>query len=291
MIPLENIEGYIWFDGKFIKIDEANVHILTHSIHYGGSVFEGEKSFNGKIFKIEQHTDRLINSAKLLDLEIPFSKEEIIAATYELLKLNNLSDAYIRPLVWRSTSSLALNPQMPKTHIMVAAWVPRKKDDYKRLDLEISRWIKPSAKMLPTQAKSSSSYTIPILAVTEASNKGFDDAIMLDDQDYISECTTSNIFFIKNSELITPKTTSCLSGITRQTVFEIAENFNIKTTEMDITIDDLASCESGFITGTAAGLKEIRLINNKGNNFTFEPSNIFQRLKNKYDNLVRGIND
>jgi branched-chain amino acid aminotransferase len=288
IISLENLEGYIWFNGEYIKWNDAKIHVLTHSLHYGGGVFEGEKSVNGKIFKVEKHTERLFNSAKYMGLDIKFSKEEIINSKYELLKINNLTNAYLRPFAWRSTSALMAKPQNPVTNLIIAAWEPRRKESDQKLNLNISRWIKPAPNMHPVQCKASSLYTMLSIAVAESSSQGFDDAIMLDQNGYISECTTSNIFFIKDKKLTTPKTTNCLNGITRQTVIEIAKSNNIEVIEQDIKLEDIPYFESGFITGTASGLKEIGSIALSQNKVEFNSTEIFAILKNKYDNLVRG---
>lgn len=284
-LPLESISGFIWLNGHFVEWQNAKIHVLTHSLHYSGGVFEGEKAFNGKIFKIKEHTERLFASAKKMHLDISYSSEEIIAASIKLLEMNHLKDAYIRPFAWRSTDALMVRPINPKTNLMIAAWEPRGKKSDSPYNIHISKWRKPTENICPMQCKSSFNYGMLSIAVSEAKEQGFDDAILLDMFGYISECTTSNIFFIKEA-LYTPKTTYCLNGITRQTILEIAKDFNIKIIEKDILTEEIDSFECGFITGTASGLKLINSITHDKKTINFIESILFSRLKLAYDELT-----
>jgi branched-chain amino acid aminotransferase len=277
--PLELLEGYIWFDGKFLDWKDAKIHVLTHSLHYSGSIFEGQKAVAGKVFKIEAHTDRLFRSASVMDLDIKFSKQEIINATYELLNKNNLADCYIRPLVWRSTHSLMVRQVDSVTHVMIACWKPRRGQAKKEFNINITQWIKPTDKMHPVQCKASSQYAIYSKIVMEAVKLGFDDSIMLDINGFISECTTSNLFFIKNSEIHTPTTDNCLNGITRQTVLDIASQNNIKSYERNITPAEIAGFDSCFITGTSSGIKEV-------NSIALGVNEVINFSENSYNNLL-----
>lgn len=285
---LENIEGHIWYNGEFIKSQDAKVHMLTHSLHYAGGVFEGIKSFNGKVFSIEKHIARLFTSAQHMRLDINFSQNEVIEATKEVVRLNNLSDSYIRPFVWRSTEALAVLPYKPIFHILVAAWEPRKKVKLDPLKVNISKWIKPSPEMNPIQCKASSYYAMLSRIGLEATEAGYDDSIMLDINKYLAECTTSNIFFIQDNQLVTPTTYNCLNGITRQTVIEIAAQNNIEVNEKNIGLNELENFDSAFVTGTAAGLKAIGQIDYENKQVNFKPSKIFDFLKAGYDKMTRG---
>ncbi len=290
-LPLESISGFIWLNGNFIQWQEAKIHVLTHSLHYSGGVFEGEKAFNGKIFKIKEHTDRLFISAKKMRLKIPYTSEKIIEASNELLKLNNLQQAYIRPFVWRSTDTLMVRPINQVTNLMIAAWNPRGKKSDKPYNIHISTWRKPTENICPMQCKSSLNYGMLSIAVTEALEQGFDDAILLDMQGYISECTTSNIFFIKEETLYTPKTTYCLNGITRQTIITIAESLNVNVVEKDITTEEIEAYEASFITGTACGVKPINSISYNSKTINFKETKLLECLKLAYNKLTGEINE
>jgi len=283
---LENIQGYIWLDGQFVEWHDAKIHVLTHSLHYGGSVFEGEKSFNGKIFKVKEHTQRLLQSAKCMKLHIPYSVDEIISSSHELLKKNNLLNAYVRPMAWRSTDALMVRLQNPVTHLMIAAWEPRRKVSESAHNLVVSKWRKPSDDAFPVQCKSSSQYAMFAVCVQEAVDSGYDDALLLDKNGFVAECTTSNIFFVKGNSLVTPKTSFCLNGITRQTVIGLALRMGLEVTEKDMLPDEMTNFEDCFITGTASGLKSIGSITYEGKKSNYEASEIFNSLKSKYQNLV-----
>jgi len=285
--PLEHLEGYIWFDGEFLEWKDAKIHVLTHSLHYSGSVFEGQKAVSGKVFKIEEHTDRLFMSASVMDLDIKYTKQEIIDATYKLLSKNNLTDCYIRPLVWRSTHSLMVRQVEPVTHVMIACWKPRRGVPKREFNINITDWIKPTNKMHPVQCKASSQYSIYSKIVMEAVRSGFDDSIMLDINGFISECTTSNIFFIKGSDLHTPTIENCLNGITRQTVLAIAFGNKIKSFERNIVPKEINTFDGCFITGTSSGIKEVSSINTgAGEVINFSENLLINQLQNEYNNLL-----
>lgn len=285
-LPLEKIEGYIWIDGKLEKWSEVRIHVLTHSLHYSGGIFEGIKAIEGKIFKEDQHTKRFFKSAELMGLKIDLSEIDFINAMYKTLESNNLKNAYIRPFAWRSTDIITVRPQNPKTHIMIAAWEPRAPVKKNPLKLKIGKWKKPNNDMYPVQCKSSAQYAILTLSIMDAIENGFDDALILDLNNKIAECTTSNIFFIKDDKLFTPTTNYCLNGITRQTVIEIANKNNIQVIEKDISLDELINFESSFITGTASGLKLISSIDLDNNKVEFKDSNLFATLKAEYEKLL-----
>lgn len=254
--PYDDRDGWIWLDGKMMPWREAKIHVLTHGLHYGSAVFEGERAYDGKIFKSEAHTDRLFFSAEALRMKIPFTKAEVNAAKEEVLKLNNFTDAYIRPLVWRGPEQMGIAGYKTKTHIMIAAWywpsyfTPEQHE--RGLRLMMGKWRRISPEAVPIQAKSSGFYVTSTIAKQEADALGYDDALVLDYRGHVAEATVANIFFVKDGELHTPKPDAFLNGLTRQTVIELAERRGIKVHVRTIMPDELGSFEGSFLTGTAA---------------------------------------
>ncbi|WP_341749614.1 branched-chain amino acid transaminase [Candidatus Tisiphia endosymbiont of Sialis lutaria] len=282
---LNQLSGYIWINGRFIAWQEAKIHALTHSLHYSGGVFEGEKAYNGKIFKLEEHTQRLIESAKSLSIEVPYSFEEIIEAHQLLITKNNIKDAYIRPLIWVGSESLNLTNVNLSVNLLIAA-VPSTLRPSGALSLHIARWRKCHPNSLPPQCKSSGHYNMMIVCQKEAKSLGYDDAILLDWRGYVAECSTANIFFVKDDQLFTPIADSFLNGITRQTIIELANDLNIKVIEEYITPDRVGEFNECFITGTAVEIKGIKSINLGERNVIFEDSKITNLLKKEYNYLV-----
>ncbi|WP_250311467.1 branched-chain amino acid transaminase [Rickettsia endosymbiont of Oedothorax gibbosus] len=282
---LNQLSGYIWINGRFIAWQEAKIHALTHSLHYSGGVFEGEKAYNGKIFKLEEHTQRLIESAKSLSIEVPYSFEEIIEAHQLLITKNNIKDAYIRPLIWLGSESLNLTNVNLSVNLLIAA-VPSTLRPSGALSLHIARWRKCHPNSLPPQCKSSGHYNMMIVCQKEAKSLGYDDAILLDWRGYVAECSTANIFFVKDDQLFTPIADSFLNGITRQTIIELANDLNIKVIEEYITPDRVGEFNECFMTGTAVEVKGIKSINLGERNVIFEDSKITNLLKKEYNYLV-----
>ncbi|MCC8399681.1 MAG: branched-chain amino acid transaminase [Rickettsia endosymbiont of Platyusa sonomae] len=282
---LNQLSGYIWINGRFIAWQEAKIHALTHSLHYSGGVFEGEKAYNGKIFKLEEHTQRLIESAKSLSIEVPYSFEEIIEAHQLLITKNNIKDAYIRPLIWLGSESLNLTNVNLSVNLLIAA-VPSTLRPSGALSLHIARWRKCHPNSLPPQCKSSGHYNMMIVCQKEAKSLGYDNAILLDWRGYVAECSTANIFFVKDDQLFTPIADSFLNGITRQTIIELANDLNIKVIEEYITPDRVGEFNECFMTGTAVEVKGIKSINLGERNVIFEDSKITNLLKKEYNYLV-----
>lgn len=276
---------YIWINGKLVMFDEAKIHALTHSLHYSGAVFEGEKAYNGKIFKLEEHTDRLIESAKSLGLDVPYNYEEIIEAHKLLIEKNNVKNAYIRPLIWQGSESINITNPALSVNLLIAS-VPSLYRASEPLNLHIARWRKPHPNSLPPQCKSAGHYNMSIVCQKEAKALGFRDAIMLDWEGYIAECTTANIFFVKNNQLFTPIADRFLNGITRQTVIDLARESNIGVTEERISPDRLETFSECFVTGTAIEVKEVKSVNFDGKEIIFPDNKITLLLKAKYDKLV-----
>ncbi|WP_375319379.1 branched-chain amino acid transaminase [Candidatus Tisiphia endosymbiont of Oplodontha viridula] len=282
---LNQLSGYIWINGRFIDWQESKIHALTHSLHYSGGVFEGEKAYDGKIFKLEEHTQRLIESARALSIEVPYSFEDIIKAHQLLITKNNIKDAYIRPLIWFGSESLNLTNTNLSVNLLIAAVpsTPRYSSD---LNVHIARWRKCHPNSLPPQCKSSGHYNMMIVCQKEAKFLGYDDAILLDWRGYIAECTTTNIFFVKGEQLFTPIADSFLNGITRQTIIKLAKELNLKVTEEHITLERVGEFNECFMTGTAAEVKGIKSINLGDQNIIFEDNKITNLLKKEYKDLV-----
>lgn len=259
--PYDDRDGWIWMDGKFLPWREANIHVLSHGLHYASAVFEGTRAYGGKIFKCEEHTTRLFRSAQALNLTIPFTEDEINHVTREVLARNDLEDAYIRPLVWRGPEQMGLAGYKAKTHIMVAAWfwpsyfTPEQHE--RGLRLCMADWRRASADSAPITAKAAALYAVGTLAKQAADKQGYDDALMLDHLGQVAEATAANICFVKGDELIAPISASYLNGITRQTVLELAHRRNIKVTERVVMPDELGSFEGCFLTGTAAEIAPV----------------------------------
>lgn len=279
------ISNFIWINGNFVEKSEANIDLLTHSLHYGGAVFEGERSYNGKIFKLDEHTDRLIESAKLMHIDINWSRDEINEATIATLKKNNLKNAYIRPLIWRSSNSLMAYNNSLKSNLMIMAMEsnPAFKNDLK---LFLSPWKKISANSMPAQSKSSAHYAMATISKKIAQDYGCSDALLLDEFDNIAECSTSNIFFGNDKELVTPIADRFLNGITRKTIIEIAKSCGISVKEKRLTINDICKYNSCFTTGTSAEIKGVISISTENEIINFPNNKITIALQEKYKEIT-----
>ena len=281
-----NLEGFIFLDDQLVKWSEAKLHVLSHGLHYASSVFEGERVYQGKVFKEEQHTLRLISSAKSLGFEIPYDIKEISEIRKKVLKANNITDGYIRPVSWRGSEMMGISAQKNKIHFALAAWKwpsyfsPEAK--LKGIKLNISKWRRPDPKTAPVNTKAAGLYMICTLSKHEAESQGYDDSLMLDYRGYIAEATGANIFFIKNNELHTPLADCFLDGITRKTVISIANNQGIKVKEKRILLEDLKDYEECFVTGTAAEVTPVNTIQD----FTFKPGIFCKLFMEKYSELT-----
>ncbi|MDX2483598.1 MAG: branched-chain amino acid aminotransferase [Pseudodonghicola sp.] len=287
MSGYDDRDGKIWMDGKLIDWREANVHILTHALHYASAVFEGERCYNGKIFKGVEHSHRLRNSAQLLDMEIPFSVEEIEAAKYAMLKANGWTDAYVRAVAWRGAGedmgvSAARNP----VRLAVAGWEwGNYYGDAKMTGakLDIAKWKRPSPETIPVHAKAAGLYMICTMSKHAAEAKGCSDALFMDYRGYVAECTGANIFFVKDGEVHTPLPDSFLNGITRQTVIGLLKEKGIRVYERHIEPYELESFEQCWLTGTAA---EVTAVGQIGD-YTFEVGALTRDISASYEKLVR----
>ncbi|MBN8522758.1 MAG: aminotransferase class IV [Rickettsiales bacterium] len=283
----EFASDFIWINGEFLHLNKAYVPVLTHSLHYAGAAWEGERAYNGKIFKLEEHTNRLLKSAEYMGLvPIKYSAQEINAVTYELLEKNSLKDAYIRPLIWRGAESMAIyNPTL--TVNMLIIMLPSRAEFLSNLKLNLSSWCKPSPKAFPPQAKSSTHYGMPVVSQITASNNGYDDSLVLDEEGYVAECNVANIFFGKGNKLVTPIADRFLNGITRQAVIEMAKSLEFEVIETRIPLEDLDKYEYSFITGTAREIGGVGSINlGKIVHYFPDPDGKIKMLQSEFARLV-----
>ena len=291
MADLRNFDdrdGWIWFDGKLVPWREANIHVLTHALHYASSVFEGQRAYNGKIFRLSDHSRRLRRSAAILGFELPWSVEQIDAACNEVLKANNLTDAYVRPVAWRGSEQMGVAAQRTKPHLAIAAWEWGKYFDpalaERGIRLDISPWRRPAPYTAPTESKAAGLYMICTMAKHHAENRGFNDALMLDWRGQVAEATGANAFFIRDGVIHTPTPDCFLNGLTRQTVIELAKKRGIEVVERAIWPEELESFEQFFLTGSAA---EVTHVGSAGP-WNFEVGSLSRQLAQDYDDLVNG---
>ncbi len=279
-------DGWIWFDGELVPWREANVHVLTHALHYASSVFEGQKAYSGEIFRLTDHSRRLRKSAALLGFEIPWSVEEIDEACRQVLAANELADAYMRPLAWRGSEQMGVSAQKSKIHLGIAVWPwPAyfgEEAIAKGLRLAISKWRRPAPYTAPTSSKAAGLYMICTLARHDAQAKGYDDALMFDWRGQVAEATGANAFFVHDGALHTPVPDCFLNGITRQTVIELANRRGIEVIERPIWPEELEGFEQFFLTGSAA---EVTPVASAGP-WSFEVGELTMQLRKDYLDLV-----
>jgi len=287
-VPFDDRDGWIWFDGAFVPWRDAKTHVLTHGLHYGSSVFEGERMYGGEIFKLTAHSERLKRSAELLDFEIPYSVAEIDAACKETCARNGLIDCYIRPVAYLGPEQLSVTAKNSKVHLAVAAWEwpsyfdPEVKK--KGIALEWAKWRRPDPATAPSTAKAAGLYMICTMSKTAAEKRGFADALMLDWRGYVAEATGANVFFVRNGALHTPRVDHILNGITRQTVIEMAQARGIEVIVRDILPEELGDFSECFLTGSAA---EVTPVGQVGD-YRFTPGALSLSLMDDYGKLVRG---
>ena len=287
-VPFDDRDGWIWLDGKLVPWREANVHILTHALHYASSVFEGQRAYNGKIFRLSDHSARLRKSAALIGFELPWSVAEIDAACEEVLAASGLSDAYMRPVAWRGSEQMGVAPKGTRPHVAIACWHWGKYFDEakaaKGIRLDLAEWRRPAPYTAPVHSKAAGLYMIASMSKQHADARGFDDALMFDWRGQVAEATGANAFFVRDGKLFTPTPDCFLDGITRQTVIELAERRGIEVVEKAIWPEELESFEQFFLTGSAA---EVTLVQSAGP-WNFEVGDLSRQLQLDYDNLVNG---
>lgn len=287
MSPYDDRDGMIWMDGNLIPWRDAKVHILTHALHYGSSVFEGERAYNGKIFESKKHSERLIQSADYLDMPMPYSVDEIESAKQEVIENSKAKDLYVRVLAWRGSGlDMGVASARNKVHMSVSAWEWGAYYGNAKMEgakLDISKWKRPSPETIPSFAKASGLYMICTVSKHEAEAKGCSDALMLDYRGYVAEATGANVFFVKGGEVHTPKPDCFLNGITRQTVVRMLEKKGIQIIERHIELDELKNFTECWLTGTAAEITPVGRIGD----YDFHVGELTRDIAMEYDNLVR----
>lgn len=290
--PFDDRDGFIWLDGEMLPWREAKLHVLSHGLHYGGSVFEGERVYEGNVFKLREHSQRLIDSADMVDMKIPMSVGEIEEASRETLAANNIVDGYLRPIAWRGTEEMAVSAQNTKIHVAFTCWewpqyfFPKGGED-KGIALKSVKWRRPDPTTAPVHAKAAGNYAIGTMAKHEAMAAGYDDAFMLDYKGRVAESSGSNIFFIKDGAMRTPFAECFLNGITRQTVLQMAKDMGIQAEEATIMPDEIGDSDEIFVTGTAAEITAVGKIDDK----EFEVGPLTKKMQEAYKDLTRQQTD
>ena len=279
-------DGWIWFDGELKPWREANVHVLTHALHYASSVFEGQKAYGGEIFKLSEHSARLRRSAELLGFEIPWTVPQIDQACREVLEANKLENAYMRPLAWRGSEQMGVSAQRSKIHLAISTWPwgAYFGDDaiQKGLRLDVARWRRPAPYTAPTQSKAAGLYMICTLSRHDAQAKGYDDALMFDWRGQVAEATGANVFFVKEGLLHTPTPDCFLDGITRRTVMDLARRRGVEVVERPIWPEELEGFEQCFLTGSAAEVTPVAQVGP----WNFEVGDLSLQLRKDYLDLA-----
>lgn len=285
--PFDARDGWIWIDGEMLEWQQAKIHPLAHGLHYGSALFEGMRCYNSKIFKLDEHHQRLLDGMDLLGMEKPYTLEELNKAAIDVLAKNNITEGYVRPFAWRGSEMMAIAAQQTTTHVMIAAWFwpsyfsPELKT--KGIRLKTTPWCKLHPESVPTQAKCSGFYVANTLSKHAAEAEGYHDCLMLDWQGNIAESSGANIFLVQNGELHTPIPVCFLDGITRRTIMDLAKQHGYKVTERTIHPDEFNQTQEVFLTGTAAEVTPVGQIDSH----TFTPGEVTHRLMEAYSTLVR----
>jgi branched-chain amino acid aminotransferase len=286
LVPFDDRDGWIWWDGALVPWRDAKLHVLTHGMHYASAVFEGERAYAGNIFRLREHTDRLINSGRIMGFEIPYTADEIDAACKQVLAANALTEGYVRPIAWRGSEMLAVAAQQTTIHLAIAAWPWPSyfgDDRMSGIRLGMAEWKRPSPETAPTMAKATGLYMIGTMSKHKAEEQGFADALMLDWRGYVAEATGANVFFVFDGELHTPTPEGFLDGITRRSVMSLARRQQMKVVERHIEFSEIGRATEVFLAGTAAEVTPVCEIS--GHRYT--PTRISETLLKGYDALVR----
>jgi branched-chain amino acid aminotransferase len=288
VLSFDQRDGFIWFDGKIVPWKEAKIHVLTHGLHYGSCVFEGERAYDGIIFKSTEHSERFHASAQLMDFTIPYSVEELNAAKDQVVALNGGGDQYVRPVAWRGSEMMAVAAQNNTIHVAIATWEwpsmfdPETK--MKGIKLDIAEYRRPDPLCAPVHAKAAGLYMICTISKHKAEKKGCADAMMLDWQGRVAECTGANIFFTRDGAIHTPIADCFLNGLTRQTVIALAKAQGLEVIERRIMPEELSTFNECFIVGSAAEVTPVAQVGD----YVFKPGNISRALMDSYSSAVRG---
>lgn len=289
MPSFDDRDGFIWYNGALVPWRDGNLHVLSHALHYASAVFEGERSYNGHVFKLREHGERLQASAEMLDIKLPYSAAELDQAVIQTLAANAIVDGYVRRVVWRGSEMMAISAQHTSINVAVACWswpsyfTPEER--LKGLRLDISDWARPAPNTAPVSAKAAGLYMICTLSKHAAERKGYADALMLDYRGLVAEATGANIFFVKEGRIHTPKPDCFLDGITRHTVIDLARARGFEIIERQIRPEEMAQMEQCFLTGTAAEVTPVSEIGP----YTFQAGEITRVLMEDYDKLVRTV--
>ena len=287
LIPFDDRDGVIWFDGEMVPWRDAKLHVLSHALHYASCVFEGERAYSGRIFKLSEHTERLFDSAAQLDMEIPYTPAEIDAACNELIKRQDIVDGYVRPVAWRGSEMMGVSAQVAKTHVAIATWPWPNLFGDDRLDsgirMKTSKWRRPAPNTAPVKAKAAGLYMICTLSRHSVEPEGYDDALMLDWRGQVAESTGANIFLVIKGVIHTPTPDCFLDGITRRTVMDLARKRGHEVIERVIMPEDLGDADEVFLTGTAAEVTPVGEIDD--HNYQVGP--ITRQLMDDYEAAVR----
>ncbi|HWK44159.1 MAG TPA: branched-chain amino acid aminotransferase [Stellaceae bacterium] len=287
LLPFDDRDGVIWFDGALVPWRDAKIHVLSHGLHYGSCVFEGERAYGGAVFKLTEHSKRLVTSAQLLGFDLPYTVEELDRATEAVIAGNGIVDGYVRPVAWRGSEMMGVSARNSKIHTAIATWQwpayfsPEAR--MRGIRMCVSKWARPAPNTAPTASKAAGLYMICTLSKHAAENDGYDDALMLDWQGLIAEATGANVFLVIDGEVHTPKPDAFLDGITRRTVIDLARAHGLTVVERSIPPDDLARVSEVFITGTAAEVTPVREIGPHH----YQPGRISRLMMDAYDALVR----
>jgi branched-chain amino acid aminotransferase len=285
LLPFDDRDGAIWLDGSLVPWRDARLHVLSHGLHYGSAVFEGERAYASNIFRLRDHTRRLIESGRLLSFDIPFAEDQIDAASATVLRANGLTDGYVRPIAWRGSEQLAVSATGTSIHLAIAAWPwPSYFGTERMQGIRVAQadWRRPPPEAAPVKAKASGLYVIASLAKVKAEQEGYSDALMLDWRGLVAETTGANVFFVIDGDLHTPVPDCFLDGITRRTVISLARRNGIKVIERQIDPSELATATEMFLAGTAAGVTAVREVGP----YRFTPGAITATLMQDYDRLV-----
>ncbi len=285
--PFSDRPGVIWFNGEFLPWKDATVHVLSHGLHYGSGVFEGERAYGGTVFKLDEHTRRLHASAEILGFEIPYSVEEINRATEELLKKQGHADAYVRPIAWRGSEMMGVSAQHNRINLAIAVWewpsYFKPEEKLKGIRLDLAKYRRPDPATAPSKSKATGLYMICTLSKHDAERKGYADALMLDWRGQVAEATGANIFFVKDGVLHTPTPDCFLDGITRRTVIGLAKKRGYEVVERAIMPEEMATFSEAFLTGTAAEVTPVSEIGP----YKFTPGEISKNLMEDYSLAVQ----